>query len=84
MLSYCLLLTYDGEESPLIFLIDKSTSKASLKDRRLYKIDQIKQYANSMGCRKKILFKMLGEDFSEENCQSTCDYCMYKKHSIAK
>ena len=58
--AYCLLLTYPGDVNPLQFLITKSTKKATLLKRKLYKLAQIKQYAEQLQCRKQLLFGLLG------------------------
>lgn len=58
--SYCLLLTYGSDTSPLQFLIQKSIKKKALVSRKLYKLKQLKDYTNVIDCRKKVLFKLLG------------------------
>jgi superfamily II DNA helicase RecQ len=65
-ISFCLLMTYGSDISPLQYLINESTKKITLARRRLYKLKQLKNYTNGRDCRKRMLFKLLGEEFSAE------------------
>jgi superfamily II DNA helicase RecQ len=75
-MSFCLLMTFSSDLSPLTFLINNSTKKKTLVKRKLYKLQQLKVYTKACDCRKRTLFKLLGEDFSVEDCKKTCDFCI--------
>jgi bloom syndrome protein len=68
-------MTFRGDTASLEFLIDKGTQKETMKRRKLYKLNQIKQYTKCKECRKKYLFALLGEQFTPEQCKKTCDFC---------
>lgn len=82
LISYCLLLSYPSETSSLQFLISSSTKKSTLVQRKLFKLEQLKMFTKSNDCRKKCLFKLLGEEFSVEDCKKTCDFCINDKKKI--
>lgn len=50
--------------------------KAVVKKRKIYKLHQLKQYTTMKECRKKMLFGLLGEEFTPEQCKKTCDFCL--------
>jgi superfamily II DNA helicase RecQ len=75
-LAHCLLISFAGEELGKMFLFAKSTASLKAKKNKIRKYTQLKNYANTMECRKKVLFETLGEDF--DDCQMQCDNCIEK------
>jgi ATP-dependent DNA helicase RecQ len=41
---------------------------------QLAKLDRMKQYADALSCRRKILLSYFGGELTEENC-GNCDIC---------
>ncbi|TBW29294.1 DNA helicase RecQ [Gramella sp. KN1008] len=56
-----------------VIQLQKFASNAKNEDVQLAKLDRMKQYAEALSCRRKILLSYFGE-FMEENC-GNCDIC---------
>ncbi|MCM8569995.1 DNA helicase RecQ [Gramella jeungdoensis] len=56
-----------------VIQLQKFASNAKNEDVQLAKLDRMKQYAEALSCRRKILLGYFGE-FMEENC-GNCDIC---------
>ena len=46
-------------------MICESTKVKKQANRRIYKLNQLKGYTKGKECRKRALFRLLGEDFAQ-------------------
>lgn len=58
------------------FMKDKPISEQEIGGLLIY---ETQSFAESSGCRRKMLLHYFGEEFSEEGCQKMCDNCRHPK-----
>ena len=77
--SRCILLSFDGQENTLLYLLDRSKkeygTKYGLYKHRKQQLEVMLRYVGSKKeCRKRQMFRLLGENF--DKCVNSCDVCL--------
>lgn len=80
----CILLYYDGQQAALSYLIDRSNGRR-LKMMRHRQLDKMLRYVKqTKECRRTVMFRILGEEFSKEQCKGSCDVCENQNNPVEK
>jgi len=72
--SECILLYSRGDSSRIRAMLEHDEGGAGHLRTGLKKLQEITEYCENTGCRRKYLLEYFGEEYPEENCGS-CDTC---------
>jgi len=85
------VLYYSKDDaSKFAFLIKKSSENKAIKmsgrkyfncyARSFNALEHMKEYCTTLGCRRKLLLKHLGEKIDPKECKMSCDFCKSPKN----
>ena len=70
----CILLSFDGQSNTMESLLSRKGAKELAVHRRKVLSLMLGYSRNIKECRKRYMFRVLGENF--DGCNGTCDICL--------
>jgi len=77
----CVLLFSRGDYGRVRWMLENDNSTGQHLKIGLRKLQEMVDYCETTGCRRRFLLRYFGETFEEENCRS-CDNCAHPRHRI--
>ena len=76
---YCIAYYSDEDIRKMEKLLQSKKKSNNEREIGRYLLDEVRQYATSPICRRKILLNYFGEQYTQENCNN-CDNCNNSNH----